>query len=80
MMKMNIGELANSILERVKTATISYQPSRETLESNKTKVIIGAASLGALYIIPGDQTLLSTIATCYTALKSYHSIRDWAGK
>jgi hypothetical protein len=77
---MDIGQLASNLVNKAKDATIGYQPDIATLESNKTKALIGVASLGIIYIIPGDHPILSTIAFGYSALKGYQAMRDWAGK
>ncbi len=77
---MSLEKLTKGAVKKVKDVTIGYQASRYNLEKNKTRALYGAVALGALYLIPGDQPLLSTIAVGYTVLKGYHSIRDWAGK
>jgi hypothetical protein len=77
---MGLEELTKGVVKKVKDVTIGYQASSYNLEKNKTRALFGVAALGALYLVPGDQPLLSTITVGYTVLKSYHSVRDWAGK
>lgn len=77
---MGLEELTKSVVKKVKEVTVDYQASGYNLKRNKTRALFGVAALGALYIIPGDQSLLSTVAVGYTVLKSYHFVRDWAGK
>ncbi|MBU1200918.1 MAG: hypothetical protein KJ583_03245 [Nanoarchaeota archaeon] len=77
---MSLEKMVKKAVQDIKKATIDYQPTITTLQKNKTKTIMGAAVLGGLYLIPGNQYLLSYAALMYTSLKGYQSVRDWAGK
>jgi hypothetical protein len=77
---MDVGSLTNGLMQKLHDVTVNYQPSPNTLDKNKNKILIGAATLGGAYALPGDHPILVTLALGYTALKCYQSIRDWAGK
>jgi hypothetical protein len=77
---MGIEKITKDLLNKVKNATINYKPTLSNLESNKTRALIGAGSIGALYLIPGDQKVITALAVSYTLLKTYHCIKDWANK
>ncbi len=77
---MDVGALAHSLIHKLKDMTIEYRGNQHMLEENKKKALIGAASVGGAYLIPGEHPVLATIALGYTALKGYQAVRDWAGK
>lgn len=74
---MMITNAGRSLVERVREATIDYEPSITTLEHNKTRALIGSGALVGTYALPGDHELLAGMAIGYLALKSYHALRDW---
>jgi len=77
---MSIENKVSGFIEEIKKNTVDYRPTPNNLEDNRNKSVIGLASVGALYVLPGDYQLLSSIALIYTGLKGYQAVRDWAGK
>ncbi len=77
---MDLEAMTEQLKTKARAATVEYRGHENMLHRHKSQMLLGAASVGGVYLLPGQHEVLLTIALGYTLLKGYQSMRDWAGK